>query len=243
MTELSRQQLDALRRQLEEEKQSYEQRLAQADHDGLSSSLGNQTGELSAYDNHPGDIATETYEREKDLALNENMEVQLAEIEQALKRMDQGNYGICEACGKPIPYERLSAVPTARYCVNDAPNQHLSDDRPVEEEVLLPPFGRSKSEAGESAAFDGEDAWQIVERWGNASSPAMAESREVDDYNEMMIEMDEPDGYVEPIESFLATDLFGTNVAVVRNRQYYEYLEHQEGDGLLEPDRPADDIQ
>jgi hypothetical protein len=82
--------------------------------------------------------------------------------------------------------------------------------------------------------FDGEDAWQIVERWGNSNSPALSENRDVDTYENVGIESDDPDGYVEAIESFLATDITGRHVTVVRNKAYYDYMQHHEGDRGLE---------
>ena len=70
-------------------------------------------GEESAYDNHLADTATETYDRELDYTLEENSGHVLQEIEAALKRIDEGTYGICTNCGKQIPEERLEALPWA----------------------------------------------------------------------------------------------------------------------------------
>ncbi|HVF32240.1 MAG TPA: TraR/DksA C4-type zinc finger protein [Acidimicrobiales bacterium] len=75
--------------------------------------------ELSSYDQHQADVATETFEREKDLSILDNIEGELADVEHALQRLDDGTYGTCEACGKPIDDDRLEAVPAARFCVAD----------------------------------------------------------------------------------------------------------------------------
>lgn len=83
----------------------------------LSQSQEDSTGELSAFDQHPGDVATETTEREKDLSVREHVEAQLKEVEAAFQRLEEGRYGICEGTGEPIPDERLEAEPTARYTV------------------------------------------------------------------------------------------------------------------------------
>lgn len=82
---------------------------------------GDQTGgdELATVDQHPADAGSETFEREKDMAILNNLEEQVSEIEKALARVEEGTYGTCEACGKPIGDERLEVVPTARYCVED----------------------------------------------------------------------------------------------------------------------------
>jgi RNA polymerase-binding transcription factor DksA len=75
--------------------------------------------ELSSYDQHQADVATETFEREKDLSILDNIEGELADVEHALQRLDDGSYGTCEACGKPIDDERLEALPATRFCLED----------------------------------------------------------------------------------------------------------------------------
>jgi hypothetical protein len=157
--------------------------------------------------------------------------------------MEAGRYGECVTCGKPIPYERLKAVPTTQYCIDHVPDPHSSDRRPVEEQLLAPPFGRtSLDELPEHNEFDGEDAWQIVESWGTSDTPAMAENPNIaDGYQDMYIESDEPDGYVEPLESFLATDIYGKSVMVVRNEAYRDYMHSGEGESILEPDMNAEE--
>jgi RNA polymerase-binding transcription factor DksA len=70
--------------------------------------------ELSDYDQHPADTASETFEREKDVSILERLEDELAELQAALERIDAGTYGIDEVTGEPIAPERLEAVPTAR---------------------------------------------------------------------------------------------------------------------------------
>ncbi|MCA1708548.1 MAG: TraR/DksA C4-type zinc finger protein [Actinobacteria bacterium] len=80
---------------------------------------GAQLDELSTVDQHPADVGSETFEREKDMAILSTLEDQIAEVEKALERVQDGSYGKCESCGKPIGDERLDVVPTARYCVED----------------------------------------------------------------------------------------------------------------------------
>jgi len=75
------------------------------------------TGEISSYDQHQADMGTETFEREKDLSILEQVEAELADVEHAIRRLDAGDYGTCEVCGKPIPDERLEVVPAARLCL------------------------------------------------------------------------------------------------------------------------------
>src|SRR5690606_9816792 len=112
-----------LRNQLLEEKRRLEERLKKNRNFGLEQGMNDSIGELSGYDNHPGDIGTELYERGKDLALNEEDETRLKRINQALDRMERGEYGICAACGREIPVERLEAVPETAYCVEHEPER------------------------------------------------------------------------------------------------------------------------
>ena len=75
---------------------------------------------------HPGDIATELFERERDMGQLEQVERELRDIEDALRRLDDGTYGICEVCGRPIPDERLEAKPTARFDTEHEPHDGAS---------------------------------------------------------------------------------------------------------------------
>ncbi|WP_308638935.1 TraR/DksA C4-type zinc finger protein [Paenibacillus silvisoli] len=239
MTNLTNSQLRGFRSQLVVEKAAIEQRLASSEHYGFSASLKDESGDLSSYDNHPGDAATETYERGKDLALHEQEELHLSRIEAALAAIEDGSYGSCLTCGGSIPLERLQALPDTLYCAAHSPRQDISEHRPIEEAYLQPGFGRTSLDEHEDGynGFDGEDAWQIVESWGNSDSPAMSENANVRNYDEIGIEADEADGYVESLESFLATDITGKHVSVVRNQQYYDYMDHEEGDHMLEKEQ------
>jgi RNA polymerase-binding protein DksA len=83
-------------------------------------SLGDEVEEISAgSDNHIGDTATATLGREIDYTLGENSEQVLAEINNALKRIEEGTYGTCARCGKDIAPERLEAYPWASLCIDD----------------------------------------------------------------------------------------------------------------------------
>lgn len=82
-----------------------------------------ELAELSDNDQHPADTATETFEREKDISILESLERELRDLEAALKRVDEGSYGTCEACGADLAPERLEAQPAARFCVEHAPER------------------------------------------------------------------------------------------------------------------------
>jgi len=92
--------------------------------------------ELSLYDNHPADTASEQFDRQRAMALEVHHENELNEIEDALTAIENGTYGFCKICGTKIPEERLEVVPASLYCVEHSNKQKLSKDRPVEEKVL-----------------------------------------------------------------------------------------------------------
>lgn len=73
--------------------------------------------ELSTVDQHPADVGSETFERTKELSLQEDIQGRLDDVALALDKLDSGTYGTCETCGEPISDERLEAVPAARYCI------------------------------------------------------------------------------------------------------------------------------
>ena len=89
--------------------------------EGLDEEEADQSGDLSHTPIHPGDQGSELFEREKDIAILEQLENELAEIEAALQRLDTGTYGVDEVTGDPIASARLDALPSARTNV-DSPN-------------------------------------------------------------------------------------------------------------------------
>ena len=78
------------------------------------------TSELSGLDQHQGDMGTETFEREKDFSLLEQLEAEIGDLDAALRKIDDGTYGTCEICGKEIDAERLEARPGTRTCIDHA---------------------------------------------------------------------------------------------------------------------------
>ncbi len=95
-----------------------------------------QAQELSAYDEHPADTASELYEREKEQGLLEMLEFELEKVNDALERLSQGNYGICQNCGRAIEQRRLETLVNTPFCASCAQSHQLSYHRPVEEESL-----------------------------------------------------------------------------------------------------------
>ncbi|TRM11335.1 yteA family sporulation protein [Lentibacillus cibarius] len=177
--------------------------------------------ELSNYDNHPGDAGTELFERGKDVALNEHAEKELKDINAALHAINDGTYGICRECGSDIPFERLEAMPTADRCFEHAENNHIMNDRPVEEGVFSPNINADEVTAEEQTAYDAEDAWQDVSRYGTSESPSDFYG-DRDHYNDMFPNSDERVGSVTDEESFLAADQEGNFTHPAPNHQQYE---------------------
>lgn len=78
---------------------------------------GSDSGELSSLPMHIADQGTDSFEQEMTLGLMENESDELQEIEEALNRIKEGCFAVCEGCNKPIPKARLKAIPYARVCV------------------------------------------------------------------------------------------------------------------------------
>jgi RNA polymerase-binding protein DksA len=109
--------LEHYRRALEGERERLRHAAGAVHHDG---SLLDETGDLAiGSGDHLADSASETYLRELDGGLEENAEHLLVEIDAALGRIENGTYGLCSACGRPIGEERLEAVPYATLCIDD----------------------------------------------------------------------------------------------------------------------------
>jgi len=64
------------------------------------------------------DTGTKTFEREQEISLANNLLERINQVERAIDRLGEGNYGWCERCGNPIPVERLAAFPSATLCVS-----------------------------------------------------------------------------------------------------------------------------
>ena len=111
---------DVARDRLAEERERLEGLRTDYANDGLTAeSEESSLGELSSLDQHQADVGTETFNRERDLSILENIEAELADVEHAIRRLDDSSYGTCEACGKPIDDARLEAMPAARFCLED----------------------------------------------------------------------------------------------------------------------------
>lgn len=124
---LNPQVMEKLKQQLEQELQEIEKQLEESERP--------QATELSNYDNHPADNASDLTDQLTEMAIDEHRGDDAEEIKAALQAMKDGTYGKCAVCGKEIPIGRLEAMPKALTCVEHA--EHKEDNlRPVEENVL-----------------------------------------------------------------------------------------------------------
>ena len=85
--------------------------------DTLKKSQKDAAGDISGYTYHMADVASDTYDREFSLGLASNEREALYELDDAIKKIDEGTFGICEECKSPIAKTRLKAVPYARLCL------------------------------------------------------------------------------------------------------------------------------
>jgi DnaK suppressor protein len=85
--------------------------------DTLKKSQKDAAGDISGYAYHMADVATDTYDREFSLGLASNDRELLYELDDALKKIEEGSFGICEQCKIIISKTRLRAIPQARFCV------------------------------------------------------------------------------------------------------------------------------
>jgi DnaK suppressor protein len=110
--------LSELRARLLEERKDLQAQHDELEESTFSSNQSELTGEM-AFDEEYADAGTATFEREKDLSLIDNLRDLIDRIDKALQKMDEGTYGLCDRCGKPIEKARLKALPYANLCLRD----------------------------------------------------------------------------------------------------------------------------
>lgn len=201
---------DKFRRILAAEKRRLAHDIEVIGETGLDRSLGDSISEDAVYDNHSADIGTETFEREKDFGLREDLMTTLDMVEEAERRLERGAYGVCQRCGRAIAEARLEAVPWTAFCVDcetRLEEEEARDWRRPAEEDVRPAFAsfndgdqRGAEEGGrrDQVEFDGEDAWQAVARWGTSNTPA--DTPPARDYDETYVGADEGNGVVTELD-------------------------------------------
>ena len=114
--------------------------------------------EASAFGMHQADAGSDAYDRDFALSLLSQEQDALYEIEEALKRIDAGTYGVCEMSGKAIPHPRLEAIPFAR-CTVECQAQIEKQRKAVRvRQPVTSLFGLTEEEAGAAAENEEEEA-------------------------------------------------------------------------------------
>jgi len=121
-TAYTKKELDDLRTRLEGERQELEAQLQQIEEQSFANTQSDISGEVS-FDEENADAGTFTFERERDLSIENNVRDLLGKIARAIARIDDGTYGICTRCGKQIEKARLKALPYVDLCIKDAQAQ------------------------------------------------------------------------------------------------------------------------
>lgn len=111
----SKKELDFYREKLLNLKDDILKQMREISEDTLMKTQKDISGDISGYSLHLADVASDNYERDFNLSLVSKERKIIMEIDEALKRIDEGTYGICQMSGKPIAKSRLQAIPYARY--------------------------------------------------------------------------------------------------------------------------------
>ena len=121
-TAYTKKELEDLRQRLVDERAELESQLTTIEETSFAASQSDMSGEVS-FDEENADAGTFTFERERDLSIENNVRDLMGKIDRALARMDEGQYGVCSRCGKPIEKARMKALPYVDLCIKDAQAQ------------------------------------------------------------------------------------------------------------------------
>lgn len=114
---LSKKELSDFKKLLFKKKEEINDEIKHISDDTLNKSQKDASGDISGYTYHMADVATDNYDREFSLGLASKDRKSLYELEDALKRIEDGSFGACLDCGSLISKARLKVVPQARLCV------------------------------------------------------------------------------------------------------------------------------
>ena len=119
VAKLTTQEIDELRTRLESERGELADQLTTIEDQAFAATQSDISGDVGV-DDESADAGTATFEREKELSIEQNVRDLIQKIDRALKRIEDGTYGICEVCGKPIEKARIKALPYVDLCIKDA---------------------------------------------------------------------------------------------------------------------------
>ena len=115
---MDRKSLEKFRKRLLVEKEKIMGDLENLTKDNLSNSQSESSGDLSHYTTHMADVGGDNFERELALGLVSNEQEFIYKIDEALRAIEGGTYGLCTECDKPIKEARLKALPFAKLCIS-----------------------------------------------------------------------------------------------------------------------------
>ena len=118
MGSLNKKDLERFKKVLVEIRKKIAGDLQHLEGDSLNTNQRDASGDLSGYSFHMADMATDNYDREFDLNMVTNEQEVLYRIDEALKRIEEKTYGLCQSCQKPITKMRLKALPFAELCLS-----------------------------------------------------------------------------------------------------------------------------
>ena len=118
-TPFTKKELTDLRKRLLDEREQLQKQAAEIEETSFGGAQSELSGDLASFDEEFADAGTATFEREKDLSLTNNIRDLTDKIDHALSRIEEGNYGLCERCGRPIEKARIKALPYATLCIKD----------------------------------------------------------------------------------------------------------------------------
>ncbi|MDR7871459.1 MAG: TraR/DksA C4-type zinc finger protein [Tissierellaceae bacterium] len=159
----------------------------------INDSMDSYYTELSGYDNHPADIATEVFMMEQGKGMKNKLANTLREIEESFDDMDKGQYGVCKSCNKEINEERLDLIPYLKTCVECSSEltPEVNFRQLIDDKVTSNLYGTIKED---NVYFDREDTLQ------QAFMPNIVENDPSSSTGDNMGIMDEDNDAVEDVE-------------------------------------------
>lgn len=165
--------------------------------------------ELSNYDNHPADLGSEVFELGLNNALIIHDKQSISDIDDALSKIENGLYGLCEFCGNPISKERLDALPFATLCIEcensrEVDFKDIKTSRPSEEIAIGSPFGHKNLNSQDDDEYEGLDILNDLMKQGSSDSPQ--DMGGYKDYKDFYTNDTDNQGIVEDVEKYSNDD-------------------------------------
>jgi len=125
----TKKELDVIKAELKAKKAQVLDEIISLKGGSINKSPKDASGDLSGYSFHMADMATDLYDREFSLELAEAERERLYALDEAVKRIDEGKYGVCDACGIRISKKRLKVMPQAQNCIKCQEKEEKSSGR------------------------------------------------------------------------------------------------------------------